>query len=111
MLAWDKTWNPHHLPVWAKKMIRQNALKKGKWNPWPSYPVTNDATIHLPSDLFDHWGSVKRGNVRALITQPYHNRDKEAEAFAKELGWQVKSSHPGPWNEGTWLYEFLPANV
>lgn len=109
MYAWDKSWQIHHLPMWAKKAIRLNAIKKGNWRAYPNWPITNDVKMHLPSDLFDHWGSVKRRNkVRALVTQPYGDRDELAAKFAAELGWSVKSFTPGPWNDGTWCYEFLP---
>lgn len=108
MEAWDNSWKHHHLPMWAKKAIRMNAIKRGKWRAYPRWPVTNNAETHLPSDLFDHWGSVKRGNTRALIAQPYGNHDDLAAKFAAELGWSVKSFTPGPWNAGTWCYEFLP---
>ena len=108
MAAWDKSWKPHHLPMWAKKAIRLNAIKKGNWRAYPGWPVTNNAETHLPNDLFDHWGSVKRGETRALVAQPYGNHDDLAAEFAAELGWSVKSFTPGPWNDGTWCYEFLP---
>ena len=108
MEAWDKSWKPHHLPMWAKKAIRLNAIKKGNWCAYPGWPVTNNAETHLPNDLFDHWGSVKRGEIRALVAQPYGNHDDLAAKFAAELGWSVKSFTPGPWNDGTWCYEFLP---
>ena len=108
MTAWDKSWKPHHLPMWAKKAIRLNAIKNENWRAYPGWPVTNDAETHLPNDLFDHWGSVKRGETRALVAQPYGNHDELAAKFAAELGWSVKSFTPGPWNDGTWCYEFLP---
>ena len=108
MEQWDKTWKPHHLPMWAKKAIRLKAIEEDNWNAFPAWPVTNNACAHMPHDLFDHWGTVLRNGKRVLITQPYHNHDEEAHEFASKMGWSVSSSHPGPWHEGTWYYEFLP---
>ena len=107
MDAWDKTWRMHHMPMWAKKQIRMNAIKKGKWVSAARWGHTTDESL-LPSDLFDHWGSVNRNGVRALVAQPYGNHDDLAAQFANELGWSLKSYTPGPWNDGTWCYEFLP---
>jgi hypothetical protein len=103
MDAWDKTWKMHHLPMWAKKAIRLNAIKKGNW-----WPCRDTAHGKLDWDLFDHWGSVKRGDVRAVIAQPYGNHDALAHQFAADMGCSVKITTPGPWNSGTWCYEFLP---
>ena len=108
MQLWDKGFKLHHLPMWAKKAIRMNAKKKGNWNAYPSHPVTNRAELHLPSSLFDHWGSISKGEIRALITQPYGNHDFDALEFAVELGWSVSYATPGPWGDGTSYYEFLP---
>ncbi len=111
MVAWNNTWRPHRLPAWAKKTIRLNAIKKGNWRAYPNWPITNTAEAHMPHILFDHWGSVKRNGFWVLITQPYGNHDDIAAEFANEMGWTVKSFTPGPWNDGTWCYEFLPNNV
>jgi hypothetical protein len=111
MTAWDRSWKPHHLPMWARKSIRLDAIKKDNWRAYPGWPVNNHAEAHLPHELFDHWGSVKRGKTRALIAQPYGEHDALAKSFASELGWSVKSFTPGPWNDGTWCYEFLPNNA
>lgn len=108
MIAWDKSWKLHHMPIWAKKAIRANAIKKGKWNVYPAYPITNYAEAHFPAGLLDHWGTINRNGVLVLITQPYGNHDDLAAKFAEELRWSVKSFAPGPWNEGTWYYEFFP---
>ena len=105
--AGDKTWRMHHMPMWAKKQIRMNAIKQGKWVSAAQWGHTTVESL-LPNDLFDHWGSVKRGETRALVAQPYGNHDDLAAKFAAELGWSVKSFTPGPWNDGTWCYEFLP---
>lgn len=107
MELWDNSWKRHHLPMWAKKAIRLNAIKRGAWVSAARWGHTTVESL-LPQDLFDHWGSVKRGNTRALIAQPYGNHDDIAAKFATELGWSVKSFTPGPWNAGTWCYEFLP---
>ena len=107
MEAWDKTWRIHHMPMWAKKAIRMNAIKNGEWVPQTIWGYTTVESF-LPGNLFDHWGSVKRGDNRALIAQPYGNHDDIANQFAKEMDWSLKSYTPGPWNPGTWCYEFLP---
>lgn len=108
MKVWDKSWKHLHLPMWAKKAIRMNAIKNGKWKAWH---ITDDAVEHLPIDLFDHWGSVNREGIRALVAQPYGNHDNLAFKFAVELGLSVTVFTPGPWNEGTWCYEFLPLKL
>lgn len=106
MDAWDPTWKHHHLPMWAKKSLRKNAIKRNEWN-----PCYTSAYSLIPYEIFDHWGSVNRDGIRALVAQPYHNCDDQAAKFAEDHGWTVKSSHPGPWAEGTWLYEFLPKDL
>ena len=108
MDAWDKSWRMHHLPFWAKKQIRINAIKQRKWLSAARWGHTTAESL-LPNDLFDHWGSVNRNGVRALVAQPYGNRDDLAARFAYELGWYWKSYTPGPWHDGTWGYEFLPS--
>lgn len=106
MEAWNKSWRVHHIPVWAKKSIRLNAIQKGIWKAnWPGH-ITAESL--LPNDLFDHWGSIKRDGMRIMITQPYGNHDDSASRFADEMGWCVRSFTPGPWNGGTWCYEFTP---
>lgn len=107
MVAWDKTWRMHHMPMWAKKAVRMNAIKKGTWVAAGHYGMTTAESL-LPNDLFDHWGSVERNGIRALVAQPYGNHDALAASFAAKMGWSVKSFTPGPWNDGTWCYEFLP---
>jgi len=108
MRAWDRTWKMHHIPMWAKKSLRKNAIRKKEWISAARCGHTF-AHCYLDVDLFDHWGSVRRGAFRALVAQPYGNHDKLAKDFASEHGWVVKISEPGPWRDGTWLYEFLPA--
>lgn len=107
MESWNQSWKGHHLPMWAKKGIRENAIKRGIWVPAGRAGMTTVESL-LPRDLFDHWGSVDRGSVRSLITQPYGNHDEMASRFADEMGWELKASKPGPWNTGTYLYEFTP---
>ena len=107
MAAWDKTWRMHHIPMWAKKAIRMNAIKKGKWVSAAQWGHTTVESL-LPNDLFDHYGSVDRNGIRALVAQPYGNHDAIAETLAAEMGWAMESFTPGPWNDGTWCYEFLP---
>ena len=107
MDAWDKTWIMHHLTMWARKVIRRNAIRNGTWVPAGRFGQTTPDSL-LPDLLFDHWGSVRRGGIRALVTQPYGNHDESALVFAKQMGCTLKSRTPGPWHEGTWYYEFLP---
>ena len=103
MAAWDKTWQMHYLPLWIRKRIRLRAIRQGLWR-----PCRSSADDFLPPDVFDHWGSVVRGNVRALVAQPYGEHDALARAFATELDCSLKIASPGPWHEGTRYYEFLP---
>jgi hypothetical protein len=105
MIEWDATWRGHHLPVWLRKAIRLSAIRDGKWRPATSWGHTTAESL-LPWDVFDHWGSVKRGIRHVVIAQPYWNQDEKAKKFADEVGCNLKISNPGPWHENTWLYEF-----
>lgn len=111
MMAWDKTWREYHLPMWAKKARRLNAIRKGEWRKPSgiSEYVIDSAEWHLPPTLFDHWGSVVRGEVRALLAQPYGQRDGLAEQFALELGLSITRITPAPWHPAAWGYEFQPS--
>lgn len=112
MMAWNRTWQMHHMPVWLKKRIRLDAIKKGTWNTgWR-------AESYLPRDLMDHWGTVRRlldghnntpcGDVFSFITQPYGEHNELARKFAEDMQCHLIIQRPGPWASGTWYYEFIP---
>ena len=106
MEAWDETWKAHHLPMWAKKKIRSNAIRDGKWR-----YCFSSADDFIPRDVFDHWGSILRGETRALVAQPYGHHKVSAELWAKEMECAIEVIAPGPWNEGTTCFIFTPMNL
>lgn len=101
-IAWDKTFKPHHLPLWAKKKLRQKAIAAGTW-----IPHTRPHSL-LDRDLFDHWGSVKRGTTRALVSQPYCDPDELAQQWAEEMDCTLESFRPAPWAAAACCYIFTP---
>jgi len=100
---WDATSKHHHLPMWAKKRIRLWAMESDAWR-----AGTAAYQEHLPYEVFDHWGSVLRGDVRAVYAMPYGKPDALARTWAGILGCSLETSAPGAWNEGTTCYVFLP---
>lgn len=100
---WDATFKHHHLPMWAKKRIRLWAIECGTWHA--------GMTTHqecLPREVFDHWGSIVRGGVRAVYAMPYNEPDALAGVWAGIMDCTLETLAPGPWNEGTTCYVFLP---
>ena len=89
--------------MWAKKRIRLFAIECGEWK--------TGITIHeefLPHQVFDHWGSIARGDQRALYAMPYNEPDALAEMWAEAMDCTLESFSPAPWNESTKCYVFLP---
>lgn len=109
MESWDRTWRPGKIPVWLRKNIRRWAIRNGKWvaGPVTAFGRTIPESF-LPWELFDHWGSVRRGNVRVLVAQPYHRHDKIAVEWAMKMGCRFEYFRPGPWHEKTHCYIFSP---
>jgi hypothetical protein len=108
MLEFDSSYNHHHLPVWFKKVIREVALFKNRWNPGEchySY-FLRDSDFR---GLWDHWGSINTGKYRSVITQPYGDHSGLAIKFAKEHGLELFSNLNAPWHPNTRLYIFSKA--
>ena len=100
---WNNTFKHHHLPMWAKKRVRLLAIECGEWKAGIS--------IHeefLPHKVFDHWGSIVRGDNRALYAMPYAEPDALAKIWAEVMDCTLESFFPGPWNEATKCYVFFP---
>jgi hypothetical protein len=90
--------------MWAKKKIRLWEIECGTWQAGLSTPHGL-----LPNKLFDHWGSVLRGDTRVLYTMPYGSPDALAETWAGIMDCELEIIKPGPWHEMTTCYVFLPA--
>ena len=100
MRAWNKTWKHHHLPKWAKDRLRAKTSLTRR--------VRGLEYLLLRPSLFDHWGSIEKDGLRVLVTQPYGEHNEEAAQWAKEMECTMAFFTPGPWNAGTWCYEFTP---
>lgn len=105
MRAWDASWKAGHMPAWFKKAIRARYKRLTNGGScWDCYEYGA-----LQGELWDHWGSVQRGSVCAVITQPYSNEIDKAIVWARDLRCIVVATGIGaPWAPGTWYFEFLP---
>lgn len=106
MKEWNHTWQWHHLPLWAKVRLRKLAIRNKEW-----IPNTSRAEFFLPERLFDHWGSIKRGDLRVIMTQPYENPDEEAAQWAHDMDLHVEQFSPAPWHPDTRAYIFSPRTL
>lgn len=104
MLAWNRSWKPHHLPLEFRKRVRRAAIKRKEWQ-----RGTHEYQL-LRHPLWDHWGSAKVQQLsegyQILCTQPYGDHMAEAEAFALEHNLLLTATRGGPWHPNTYLYVF-----
>lgn len=106
MDAWDKSWKHGHLPMWMKKSVRQASKIHSAKD--LGLEIGYRSGISIYGGLWDHWGSVRRGEEVAVITQPYNRDDAAAEQFAERVGCKVDVVVPGPWEPRTVMYVFTP---
>jgi hypothetical protein len=102
---WKPKYKYHHVPTWMKKTLRLARLKSGEWKVGIHARNNLRKKFH---NLWDHWGCIKVGGEWHVFTQPYGCADDEAEAFALEIGCNLRTQRPGPWHPKTVMYIFSP---
>ena len=104
MVAWDKTWKPHHLPRWfTEACYKHRAELYGC-----GVRMFGRDVVSLPTEVFDHYGSVLRGDGRHLVSQPYSLDPKLLASILSHIGCESVVSSPGPWHPNTVLVDIAP---
>ena len=110
---WDSTWRGDRRPPWFNRAVARwlrtiDDYDKGLGMKLEAFRVTCEHP-------WDHVGTVRRGGVEIVTTQPYLTPDEipatldQFRRFANATGMVVIHGGPGPWNEGTELFLFSPA--
>lgn len=100
MEQWNPTFRSGHIPMWYKKLLTIRNRRRH-----PNSICNHHAELQGP--LWDHWGSVVIKGKQVLITQPYCDETKLAQAEADSLGCNLSPTvKGGPWHPGTWLFQF-----
>lgn len=100
MEKWDPTWQHLRIPKWAEPALRAHPDNRNRRELGLEH-------LHIPgewSGVFDHWGTIKRGEEEFWITQPYGDVSEEIARVATELGCTAVYAGQGPWSKGVTLW-------
>lgn len=112
--AWDDSYQHHSVPIWFSKAARAYLKSIGvnhrRIQHNGNLPFDLDQYIEpTHQQVFDHWGTIGKGKLRSLVTQPYDECDDKAARVANALGCELHCPrHNGPWHPLSRYFEFRP---
>lgn len=91
---------------------------------WPFYESAKHSVFGFrfnPIVEFDHFGSIKRGDLWVVVTSPYESdpyypesaaknaaNDEKAKEMAERLCCELEITRPSPYHPNTVMYAFVP---
>lgn len=108
----DPTFKLHSIPVWFSKSCRDALKRAGQNSVGDQSTIIQQLLEHEGVRLlWDHFGTVKRGDKRHLVAMPYvHLERAKVLEFAKLIGAALVSENAqrGFWSPNSYYYEFAP---
>ena len=108
----DPTYKNHSVPVWFSKNCRAALKRAGEETTGDPSNMIQRLLVHLGlRDMWDHHGTVKRGDIRHMIMMPYvHLKREKVVEFANLIGVRLVSEdgQGAFWSPNAFLYEFAP---